>query len=58
MTRSMAVQARWPRIYRMLKAAGHYPADAAEILRAAERKDDRALALIKTVRASTATFDF
>jgi hypothetical protein len=54
----MAVQARWPRIYRMLKAAGHNPAEAAKLLLAAERKDDRALALIKTVRASTATFDF
>jgi hypothetical protein len=45
MARSMAVQARWPRIYRMLKAAGHDPAEAAEILRAAERKGDSALAL-------------
>jgi hypothetical protein len=52
MTRSMAVQARWPRIYRMLKGAGHDPAEAAGILLAAERKDDHALALIKTVRAS------
>jgi hypothetical protein len=58
MARSMAVQARWPCIYRMLKAAGHDPAEAAEVLRAAERKGDSALALIKTVCASTATFDF
>jgi hypothetical protein len=59
MARSMAVQARWPRIYRMLKGAGHDPAEAAGILLAAERKSDRALALIKTVRASTTTtFDF
>jgi hypothetical protein len=58
MTRSIAVQTRWPRIYRMLKAAGHDPAEAAELLLAAERKDARALALIKTARASTATFDF
>jgi hypothetical protein len=58
MARSMAVQARWPRIYRMLKAAGHDPAEAAEILLAAERKDDSALSLIKTVRASTMTCDF
>jgi hypothetical protein len=50
---------RWPRIYKMLKAAGHDPAEAAGILLAAERKGDRALALIKTVRASTTTtFDF
>jgi hypothetical protein len=47
----MAVQARWPRIYRMLKAAGHDSAEAVEILLAAERKDDRALALIQTVRS-------
>ena len=41
MTRSMAVQARWPRICRMLKAAGRDPAEAAEILRAAMRKSGR-----------------
>ncbi len=42
----------FPRIYAMLKAAGHDPAKAAEILIDAQRKDAHARIWIKTLAAS------
>jgi hypothetical protein len=48
----MTVEARWPRIYSMLKAAGHDPAKAAEILIDAQRQDAHARIWIKTLAAS------
>jgi hypothetical protein len=52
MTRPISADIRWPRIYKMLKEAGHYPALAAEILLDAQRKDNHARAWVKTVLAS------
>ena len=43
------IETRWPRIYRMLRAASHDPAQAAKILVEAQRKDDHARAWIKAV---------
>jgi hypothetical protein len=40
MARSMAVQARWPRIYRMLKAAGHVWSHRQSIESSIESADD------------------
>ena len=51
-TRSETAETRWPRIYVLLKAAGHDPARAAEILRAAKRKDSHARIWIKTLARS------
>jgi hypothetical protein len=51
MTRAGTAEVRWPRIYRMLTAAGHDPAKAAEILLDAQRKDNHARAWIKAVLA-------
>jgi hypothetical protein len=41
-TRLGTAEVRWPRIYRMLRAAGHDPTNAAEILLDAQRKDNHA----------------
>jgi hypothetical protein len=46
-----AAEVRWPRIYRVLRAAGHDPANAAEILLDARRKDNHARPWIKAVLA-------
>jgi hypothetical protein len=51
MTRTETAEVRWPRIYRMLRAGGHDPAKATEILLDAQRKDDHARAWIKAVHA-------
>jgi hypothetical protein len=51
-SRSETVETRWPRIYVLLKAAGHDPATAAEILNDAKRKDDHARAWIRAITAS------
>ena len=51
MTYPGTAEVRWPRIYRMLRAAGHDPALAAEILLDAKRKDDHARMWIKAVLA-------
>jgi hypothetical protein len=51
MTRSGTAEVRWPRIYRMLREAGHHPALATEILLDARRKDSHARAWIKAVLA-------
>jgi hypothetical protein len=51
MLHPQTVEVRWPRIYRMLRAAGHDPAKAAEILVDAQSKDDHARAWIKAVIA-------
>jgi hypothetical protein len=51
MTRPGTADVRWPRIYKMLRGAGHNPVEAAEILLAANRKDNHARAWIKTVFA-------
>jgi hypothetical protein len=50
-TELLAPESRWPLIYRTLRAAGHDPAQAAEILLDAQRKDAHARAWIKTVLA-------
>lgn len=42
----------YPRIYAMLKACGHSPAKAAEIILDAMRGNEHALLWIKTVRAT------
>jgi hypothetical protein len=52
MTRPGPVEDRFPRIYAMLRAAGHDPAKAAEILNDAKRKDDHARAWIGAIAAS------
>jgi hypothetical protein len=49
MTRPGTAEVRWPGMYRMLRAAGHDPALATEILLDAQRKDDHARAWIKAV---------
>ena len=49
MTRLGPAEVRWPRIYRMLRAAGHNPALANEILVDAQRKDVHARAWLKEV---------
>jgi len=51
MTRPGTAEVRWPRIYSMLKEAGHDAAKAAEILLDAQRKDDHARAWIKAALA-------
>jgi hypothetical protein len=43
---------RFSRIHLLLRAAGHDPAKAAEILRDARRKDAHARVWIKTIAAS------
>jgi hypothetical protein len=51
MIRPGTAEVRWPRIYRTLRAAGHDPAKATEILLDAKRKDNHARAWIKAVLA-------
>ena len=41
---------RYPRIYRLLKDAGHYPAKAVELLLDAKRGDEWALIWIRVLR--------
>ena len=48
----MTDETRFPRIYALLKAAGHDAAKAAEIVSDAQRKDDHARAWIKAIVAS------
>jgi hypothetical protein len=48
----MTDESRFPRIYALLRAAGHDAAEAAEIVSDAERKDDHARAWIKAIVAS------
>ena len=42
---------KYPRIYAMLKAYGHDPAKAAEIILDAQRHDAHALAWIRIIRS-------
>jgi hypothetical protein len=55
MTRSGSVEIAFPRIYAMLKAAGHDPAKAAEILLDARRNDLHARSWIGVIAASRRT---
>ena len=48
----MTAEIRLPRIYALLKAAGHDAAKAAEILIDAQRKDAHARIWIRTIAAS------
>jgi hypothetical protein len=48
----MTDETRFPRIYALLRAAGHDAAQAAEIVSDAQRKDDHARAWIKAIVAS------
>jgi hypothetical protein len=48
----MDVQTRWPRLYAMLAAAGHDPAEAAAILSDARNHRIRAFHRIKALRAN------
>ncbi len=48
----MTAEIRFPHIYALLKAAGHDPAKAAEILLDAQRKDAHARIWIRTIAAS------
>jgi hypothetical protein len=48
----MTDETRFPRIYALLRAAGHDAAKAAEILSDAEHKDDHARIWIKTIADS------
>ncbi len=52
MTRPMAGQNRWPRVYAMLSAAEHDPANAAAILNDARNNRPRARQRIKALRAN------
>ena len=51
MTRQGTAEVRWPRIHKMLRAAGHDRVKATEILLDAQGKDNHARAWIKAVLA-------
>jgi hypothetical protein len=47
---AIQMNARYPRIYRLLKGAGHDPAKAVELLLDAKRGDEWALIWIRVLR--------